>query len=174
MTLDEIIAAQTAASLTSGALLDAAVYYAGHLGWPIFPLKTGEKVPATRNGLHDATTDLEQILAWWDTNPWLNIGIATGHAFDVVDIDAPAGFEGYAQLTEEAGARPQILAAAHTANSGRHLLVAPTGRGNFAGLRPGVDFRGAGGYIVAPPSRLAPDGRPYTWVIPPVRERFPC
>jgi hypothetical protein len=174
MTADEIAAAmqvetpeQAAAALRSGALYDAAIYYAGTLGWPVFPLKTGEKTPATRNGLHDASADLEQVCAWWDHNPWYNIGLPTGHGFDVIDIDAPHGFAGYAELVAATGAAPVLLGSAATANGGRHLLVAPTGRGNFAGLRPGVDYRGTGGYIVAPPSRLAPDGRPYTWIIPP-------
>jgi hypothetical protein len=173
VTIDEIInallvetPAQHDAALASGALFDAAVYYALVLDWPIFPLKRGEKVPATRNGLNDATVDFEQIAAWWEQDAWHNIGLATGHAFDVVDIDAPHGFDGYAELCADTP-RPTLLAAAHTANGGRHLLVPTTGRGNFAGLRPGVDYRGLGGYIVAPPSRLAPDGRAYTWVIPP-------
>jgi hypothetical protein len=172
MTPDEIIAQLTPheplhPALATRELYDAAIYYAGTLGWPIFPLKVGEKTPATRNGLHDATTDLEQIIAWWDANPWQNIGVATGHHFDVIDIDAPDGFTGFHELCQSTGERPRPFAAAHTGNGGRHLLVPPTGRGNFANLRPGVDYRGTGGYIVAPPSRLAPDGRPYTWVIAP-------
>lgn len=106
--------------------------------------------------------------------PWANIGLVTGVAFDVLDLDAPLGFESFAALKAdslEAGHPfPRILAVAHTANGGRHFLLPPTGRGNAAGLRPGLDYRGVGGYIVAPPSRLAPDGRSYTWITTPAPE----
>jgi hypothetical protein len=151
------------------ALFDAATYYAS-VGWPIFPLVPGEKRPATTNGLHDATTDLAQIGAWWGSNPWYNIGVATGHRFDVIDLDGEPGFIGYAQICEESGLRPQPLATVWTGNAGRHLYVPPTGRGNFAGLRPGLDYRGLGGYVIAPPSRLSPDGRRYYWISPPGEE----
>jgi hypothetical protein len=48
---------------------------------------------------------------------------------------------------------------------GWHLLYAPTGLGNRVGLLAGVDWRGRGGLIVAPPSWHA-SGRRYAWVRP--------
>ena len=36
------------------------------------------KHPRTRNGVHDVTSDLEQIRAWWGRWPNANIGVATG------------------------------------------------------------------------------------------------
>lgn len=159
----------TAAMEAPTALRDAARYYAS-IGWPVFPLKVGDKRPATAHGLNDATTDLAQVDAWWTDNPWFNIGIATGHRFDAIDLDGEPGFQGYAEMCEQTGHRPKVLASVYTGNAGRHLYVAPTGRGNFAGLRPGLDYRGLGGYVIAPPSRLAPDGRRYLWVAPPGTE----
>lgn len=175
MTADELTHAltietpeQEAASLEPEALCTAALWYAAQ-GTPVFPLKTGEKTPATRNGLNDATLDPDQITEWWATNPWFNIGLATGHTFDVIDLDAPHGFDSFDRMCTRTGNRPRLLGAAWTANTGRHLLVTPTGRSNFASPPgyPGLDYRGLGGYIVAPPSRLAPDGRRYVWIIPP-------
>jgi hypothetical protein len=52
-----------------------------------------------------------------------------------------------------------------TGGGGWHLLYAPTGLGNRVGLLPGVDWRGHGGVIVAPPSIHA-SGRAYRWVRP--------
>lgn len=51
---------------------------------------------------------------------------------------------------------------------GRHLYFRHPG-GDFVnragirpGIRPGIDLRGDGGYVVAPPS-IHPSGRPYLW-----------
>jgi hypothetical protein len=114
------------------------------------------------HGVKDATCNRARVLAWWTRHPQANIGLATGHTFDVLDIDGPEG---------EAAIR--ALAAAHGLQSsgplvksgggGWHYYLAPTGLGN---ARPGdlqhVDWRGRGGYVVAPPSRHA-SGHTYQW-----------
>lgn len=179
---------QAAAATSPAALRDAAIFYAG-LGWPVFPLRPGAKLPLfpsahdpgdpcrgecgqLGHGLWDATTDVDVVAAWWAAEPWANVALRTGDRFDVVDLDISEakgvdGRVGFNDLCEATGQRPTVLASVQTGNGGRHLFIAPTGRGNFAGVRPGVDFRGVGGYVVAAPSRLAPDGRRYTWVTPP-------
>jgi hypothetical protein len=43
--------------------------------------------------------------------------------------------------------------------------VPPAGRGNGVKILPGVDYRGAGGYVVLPPSR-GYNGRLYRWLTP--------
>jgi FtsP/CotA-like multicopper oxidase with cupredoxin domain len=48
----------------------------------------------------------------------------------------------------------------------RSIYLAPTGSGNRAGLLEQVDWRGRGGYVVAPPSQHA-TGRHYRWLRPP-------
>jgi hypothetical protein len=148
----------THARLTApDALANAARWYAAQ-GVRIFPLKPGDKVPATRNGFKDATTDPEQVAAWWARTPQANIGLPTGITFDVVDIDGPTG---YASLSELGV--PDHLGSALTPR-GRHYYITPMeGRGNKAALKPGIDYRGAGGYVVAPPSRRS-DGGIYRWV----------
>ena len=72
---------------------EAAMHIATELGWPVFPLAPGSKVPAIprEDGGHghlDATTDPETIRAWWTERPRANIGISPGPArLMVVDVD---------------------------------------------------------------------------------------
>ena len=141
------------------ALREAAAWYAAN-DIAVFPLRPGAKVPLTRHGFKDATTDAARVDAWWTATPDANIGLPTGHRFDVIDVDGPAGTVSYGLAdAEENGV--EVLAWARTPH-GYHYLVEPTGAGNRAGLLPSVDYRGAGGYVVAPPSRTA-DGA-YRWV----------
>jgi hypothetical protein len=115
------------------------------------------------HGVKDATTNRARILAWWTRHPQANIGLATGHRFDVLDVDGPQGEQAI-----------RTLAASHdlqssgplvrTGGGGWHFYLTPTGLGNVhpADLEH-VDWRGRGGYVVAPPSRHA-SGHPYRWI----------
>lgn len=147
-----------------GALASSALWYAS-IGVPVFPIQPGGKRPYPgSHGCKDATTDPAQVTAWWTANPDANIGIATGHGLDVIDIDGPPGYLSLADLRER-GLIPPVLARAGTPRGGAHLYIASTGDGNTAGLLPGIDVRGVGGYVVAPPS-LGPNGRHYAWTTP--------
>lgn len=145
----------------------AAIQYA-KWGWPVFPLIAGTKRPATRNGFKDATLDIDRIQAWWQRNPDSNIGLPTGHRFDVIDIDVPDGIPSMIQLINN----NKLIVHGHvtTSSGGTHLYVKPTGRGNTARSMPGVDYRGIGGYVVAPPSTLGPPGRAWSWTHKPSPE----
>lgn len=120
------------------------------------------KHPRTSHGLADASRDPDAIAAWWTRWPTANVGAVTGVKFDVLDVDGPTGLCSLARLVA-AGKVPDVIA---TVVTGRpfswHLLVAVTGAGNRAAMLPGVDYRGAGGYVVAPPS-LHASGRRYQW-----------
>jgi hypothetical protein len=153
-------------------LREAALTYASW-GWPVFPLKPHTKVPATRNGFKDATTDTGRIQTWWDAHPDANIGIPTGVAFDVIDIDVP---DGPASLTKLLGLEdprtglgplPEAHGIVATASGGTHYYIAPQGGANKARIMPGIDTRGAGGYVVAPPSTLGTSGRSWSWAVAP-------
>ena len=159
------------------AFLDAALDYASR-GWPVFPIAPRGKLPVIPSahgpaepacagecgrdghGFYDATTDPDRIAEWWRRWPTANIGVRTGVLFDVVDIDGP---EGLAALDAYRADRPVTWGPeARTGGGGWHLFHLPTGAGNRAGVLTKVDFRGAGGYIVAP-SSIHPSGRPYRW-----------
>ncbi|WP_245557905.1 bifunctional DNA primase/polymerase [Nocardia thailandica] len=128
---------------------EAALVYASW-GWPVFPLKPGDKAPMTRHGFKDATTDPAVIRRWWSAAPGANIGLPTGHAFDVIDVD-PAGWPAWREMVA-ADALPPVHGLVCTSRAGLHAYVEPTGGGNLAGVRLGIDYRGRGGYVVAPPS----------------------
>lgn len=137
-------------------ILEAALMYARQ-GWPVFPVKRADKRPYTVHGFKDATTDPEQIKKWWSTWPEANIGVPTGQVSGmfVVDVDnldnAPPGLP------------PTRIA--RTGRGGMHILFKHPGvpvRNSQSALAKGVDVRGDGGYIVAPPS-IHENGTQYRW-----------
>ena len=139
--------------------LSAALWYAEQ-NLRVFPLQPGLKIPykGTR-GLLDATTDPQIIREWWKFRPDSNVAIATGHLVDVIDIDGPAGVTSWARMTN----LPPTLGIVSTPrDGGHHLYVTTTGRGNKAAIFPGIDYRGLGGYVVAPPS-VNETGVRYRW-----------
>ena len=141
-------------------MLAAALTYAA-AGWPTFPLRPRGKVPATATGFKAATTDPEQVRAWWTATPTANIGISTGGAgLVVVDVDAkpdgPDGFANWCALaTAEADTEPETFEVL-TPSGGMHVyFLAPAGepvRNSASKLAPAVDVRGVGGYVVGAPS----------------------
>ena len=144
------------------ATLRQALAYARH-GWPVFPCLPGQKIPATRHGYRDATTDQQQITDWFGRGAGWNLAIATGAPGpDVLDIDqhGPAG-NGYAAFNRlrRAGLVDGAAAYVRTPAGGMHAYF--TGSDQHNGRLPShhLDFRSQGGYIVAPPSQV--DGKPY-------------
>ena len=121
------------------------------------------KHPRTRQGVTDATDDVQTVRRWWKTWPDANVGIAGGGAqrLLILDVDGQQGREslGAAELPHTP-----------TANTprGRHYFfrAGPAwGEGqlpNSVGFRPGLDLRGDGGYVVAAPS-LHASGLRYWW-----------
>lgn len=146
-------------------LMEWALYYAS-IGWPVFPLHDKGKTPRTVRGFKDASTDPATIKSWWTRWPAANIGIPTGEAsgLAVVDIDPRHGGDvSLEALTEKHGALPDTIESL-TGNHGFHKCFQwVTGFRNSAGqIAPGIDTRGEGGYIVAPPS-VHPNGNEYQW-----------
>lgn len=143
-----------------------AIWYAEQ-GLHVFPLIPNTKIPYKKSrGLGDATTDLNLIRAWWDAAPMSNIGIATGHLVDVIDIDGGPGVVSWARLTR---LPPVIGQVATPRPGGHHLYIRATGNGNRAKMAPGIDYRGIGGYVLAPPSTTSehtPTPTPYYWTRP--------
>lgn len=167
--------------------LDAALRYAS-LGlpvipvWPVLSFSRGLTCKCSRTlrcaspgkhpihylaprGLKDATIDERTIKDWWGCEPDANIALATGSVI-VIDIDPRHdGDASLAKLEADHGRIP-LSWRVGTGGNGRHIyLQAPTDVAirNSAGLLgAGIDVRGCGGYVVAPPSRHI-SGAQYTW-----------
>lgn len=142
-------------------LIDAALHYARR-GWPVHPLKPISKVPATKHGCNDATTDERQIRAWWAENSDYNIGLRTGVLWFVLDVDSK--HQDAAEWLESVSLPETITAI--TGTNGRHFLFRSPDfpvTNSTSKIGPHIDIRGTGGYIVAAPS-IHPDTRQeYAW-----------
>ncbi len=152
-------------------VLEAALRYAAD-NLSVFPCNPLDKSPLTANGFKDASCDLQQVLAWWERHPNAMIGIPTGRAngFWVLDADVDPvknlnGLQTLSGLTARHGELPTTRTSI-TPRGGRHFQFrwheGLTLRNSTGNLGSGLDVRGEGGYIIAPPSMRA-DGVPYQW-----------
>jgi hypothetical protein len=152
-------------------LVGAALWYAEQ-GLLVFALMPLSKRPYPRSrGFKDATTDTVRIIELWDRLPGSNIGIATGTKVDVIDFDGQEAHRAWSKLAGATWGGERVLGTVSTPRpGGLHVYVPTTGDPNKAGLLTGVDYRGAGGYVLAPPSVLGDrdDQHPgtYRWLRP--------
>jgi hypothetical protein len=137
---------------------DMALIYASQ-EWPV--LQLNGKRPITDHAVKDATTDAKVIQGWWAERPNANVGIACGLGLMVLDIDGPEGQQTIDGLINEHGALPETRWVRTGRPGGMHIYFSGQGRGHRLG--PGLDLRGEGSYVVAPPS-LHPSGRRYKTV----------
>lgn len=163
--------------------MDSALGYADR-GWHVFPCwwpglhrpcacsdpecgspakhPHGALVP---RGLHQALADPKAIRAWWSLLPQANVAVRTGSVSSLVvlDVDGKEGQASLLALTQTHG--PLRAAWAKTGSGGWHGCMAYPGSAiaNSAGkLGLGLDVRGDGGYVIAPPS-LHVSGQRYAW-----------
>ena len=159
----------------------AAEWY-GRRGYPIFPVhsvtpdgcscgrpdcETPGKHPLIIRWPDSASQSKDIIRWWWHRWPEANIGLVTGAPSGLVVLDVDPRHGGTIALEDLEAKNGELPATveAETGSGGRHILFKhpETRVANSAGsLGPGLDVRGDGGYIVAPPS-LHACGRRYTW-----------
>lgn len=126
----------------------------------VFPCIERGKEPAIANNLKRATTDPNIIAGWWRSRDF-NIGLATGEGSGVwvLDIDGEEGETTLKRLESEHGGLPPTVEA--ITGKGRHIYFRwPQGLEirNFQHRDdvPGIDVRGNGGYVLAPPTSKRP------------------
>lgn len=150
-----------------GRFVAAALDYAA-LGIPVIPIVPKGKRPLLSGWPTEASTEPEQVKAWWEQWPDANIGVLPGRGgFVALDIDPRnGGDEQLAEFEAEHGPLPSTLVIAtgkdENDHRGRHIWLrvkdaAQIGKGH---LSPGVEFKGTSGYVLAPPS-VHPSGVPY-------------
>lgn len=150
-------------------LKQCALAYA-KIGMAVFPLVPRSKNPATEHGFLDATTDIQQIEAWWKRNPNYNIGIATGQmsgGLVVIDLDMDKAKDKHGNETlrhweTEHGLLPDTCRTITGRGGFHYLYMVDREVACSAEQEKAVDIRGDGGFIVAPPS-IHPNGRRYEW-----------
>lgn len=162
-------------AMTDWGRVTAAHEYADN-GWRVLPLygiaegrcqcgrpdcHSPGKHPLTPRGVNDATTDHDQISAWWMDYPDANVGVATGRASGLVVVDVDPRNGGMASLDS---LTLPTTRAVQTGSGGFHFYLAAPQGGRGQVLAPGVDLKADGGYVVAPPSRHR-DGQ-YVWIDP--------
>lgn len=156
-------------------LAAAAAEYARR-GVPVFPCESMGKRPVTGNGFHAASTDLHQVRSWWQVTPGANIGIPTGllSGVVVVDVDVHGPVNGYKALrrADEAGFIGGWELLVRTPTGGMHAYYSSLPSDGSGGEQrswqvagAGIDFRGDGGYIIAPPSRRVIDNQLMPYVV---------
>jgi hypothetical protein len=154
-----------AASRGNDCLAAALAYLAR--GWSVIPIEARGKRPLVPwLEFQQRCADAGEVRHWFETRKKANVGIVTGAVSDLVvlDIDiAHGGKESLQQLEHEHGALPGTVEAV-TGGGGRHFyFLHPDGVvRNRAGLMPGIDLRGDGGCVVAPPS-VHRNGKRYRW-----------
>lgn len=159
-----------------GSMKEWALSYAA-FGLAVFPVKSWGKAeqdfksPLTPNGFLDASQSPDQIEGWWTRWPNANIGIATGilsGGLTVIDLDVKEekGIDGRLTLHKwemDHGKLPGDTWLSITGSGGYHFFYRDvSGTKSTRAIMEGIDIRGEGGYIVAPPS-LHFNGRRYEW-----------
>lgn len=134
-------------------------------GVPVFPCVPLGKRPATEHGFHDATSNADQVEAWWRQWPAANIGVPTGAASGVVvvDVDVHGPVDGRIGFdrADRAGLVDGWELRVRTPTGGMHAYYPATPdieQRSWQAGRAGIDFRGDGGYIIVPPSARSIEG----------------
>lgn len=160
-------------------LATAALRYSS-LGIPVFPCVPGGKQPLTPNGFLGATSVARVVYGWWQRSPEANIGLPTGRATGVlvVDVDVHGSGSGYDafETARRSGLAEGWAWLVRTPSGGLHAYYPTTSdpQSCWQSPRSHIDFRGDGGYVIAPPSRIEVAGKPTRYEVIAVANHTPA
>ena len=145
----------------SSATLEWALGY-GDAGFRIFPCRALSKEPAIKVWQDRATNEAETIEGWFAPRPELNIGLACGPQPNginlvAVDIDEKSGgWDTWIDIVKAKGWRFEEIPIHLTPHGGAHVFydMPEDFRNTRNRMGPGIDTRGAGGFVVVPPSTI--------------------
>jgi hypothetical protein len=130
--------------------------------------KAAGKHPLQNGWKNEATLDFENISKAFNQQPNSNFGVRTGNGLIVLDVDPRHhGDKSLRDLISEYGNLPPTVTVLTGSNGGYHYYFRtshPIPIGNKTNLRPGLDIRGDGGFLVAPGSRHL-SGREYVFEV---------
>lgn len=122
-------------------------------GWAIFPADPATKRPMPGVKWRDqATSDPDQIEAWWRKWPDAMPALPTGKANDVsvVDLDLHGDKDGVAAYRARGLDPDDACLIVRTAGGGLHLYFDHRDGVRNSTAKSGIDVRGEGGYVIAP------------------------
>lgn len=135
------------------ALLGAALSYREQ-GWSVIPISASKKIAKVKwKAFQQRRASPDEIRSWWERWPNARVGLVTGRISNlvVVDVDPDRGGDANG-WSEQQPTEYQV----RTRRGGRHFYyVAPKDsvvRNSVDRIAAGIDVRGEGGYVVAPPS----------------------
>ena len=137
-------------------------------GWRLLPCEARGKTPLISNWPQRASSEAELILSWLRRWPRCNWAAATGRGSGifVLDVDGELGLSGIQELCNHYGHEWTETLGVKTGRGGHLYFRWPQGtmiRNSANNLRPGLDVRGEGGYVIVPPS-VHPNGHVYHWL----------
>ena len=138
------------------------------LGWSVIPVHPRSKRPLVRWQIFQYRgAEATEIGDWFRHWPDANLAVVTGALSGLVVLDVDprhGGDESLGALERSHGTLTETVEA-RTGGGGRHLYFVHPGEivRNRVGIAPGIDLRGDGGYVVAPPS-VHSSGERYVWI----------
>ena len=132
--------------------LDLALQFANH-GYKVFPLKENSKDgQVLKSWKNEASNNPSQIQSWWRNNSNYNLAVRTGNGLVVIDVDVKNGKDGRTKFNEYSHDFPKTFTVKTPSGGYHYWYLVDQEIPCKVNLYEGIDIRGEGGYIVAPPS----------------------
>ncbi len=145
----------------SNQLLEYAKYYRNKCGFSVIPLLKNKKPAIEWLEFQKRKATDDELKTWFGKDSSYMLGIVCGAIsnLSVVDVDNASGKAAISNYIPSDFIAPTVS----TPRGGYHLYcLYVEGVRNKAGLSNGLDIRGEGGYVAAPPS-INDEGKVYTW-----------